>query len=49
MDFFELGKDENLIRKDKMQTEALAPDVREKYKSNLQRLENQSAVDNAAA
>ena len=36
MDFFELGKDENLIRKDKMQTEALPPDRRNEYKNHIQ-------------
>ena len=44
MDFFELGKDENLIRKDKMQTEALPPDRRNEYKNNIQQWENQSAI-----
>ena len=44
MDFFELGKDENLIRKDKMQTAALPPDRRNEYMNHVQEWENQSAV-----
>ena len=32
MDFFELGEDENLIRQDRMEEEALPPDRRKEYK-----------------
>ena len=34
MDFFELGNDENMIRSDKMNVDALAPDRRQEYRSN---------------
>ena len=36
MDFFELGNDENLIRADRMEDKALAPDRRQQYRANLE-------------
>ena len=45
MDFFELGQDENLIRRDKMNTEALPPNRRDEYKDRVERLGNHSAAN----